>query len=186
MVKTQILLVPRCSCSVLQSKWSGSAELCEGEHSFFFQTRALKITFYTTQKQTSSPSGGWYGSSVQANGSSIFVCGHRAGYDTYRATSMYMGMCYTIDSSNRERELIKFKSQNSFVSSSSTKFYDNGVYGVREFWHILQQLNFWGSKQDQKSTRSDIPDPWSLMSVGKWPADITWPMSSRHHLANEQ
>ena len=42
-------------------------------------------------------------------------------------------MCYTIDSSNRERELIKFKSQNSFVSSSSTKFYDNGVYGVREF-----------------------------------------------------
>ena len=29
-------------------------------------------------------------------------------------------------------------------------------------------------------------DPWSLMSGGKWAADITWPMSSQCQLSNEK
>ena len=46
---------------------------------------------------------------------------------------MYMGKCYTIDSSgNNERGLIEFKNINSFISPVSKSFYDNGVFGVRE------------------------------------------------------
>ena len=45
---------------------------------------------------------------------------------------MYMGKCYTIDRSNIEEDLIEFKNINSFFSAISTKFYDNGVYGVSD------------------------------------------------------
>jgi len=106
------------------------APLESGNGSVFRCTNLNQGQPRCSKEQTGEQTGGWYGSSVQASSSTIFVCGHRVSYKTYISTSMYMGKCYTIDNSNRETDLINFQSQRSFDSSSSDRFYDNGVYGV--------------------------------------------------------
>ena len=114
---------------MLQFEWNRRASVPKG--AYLSKSPIISNIIKYIQKNVQlSDNEGWFGSTVEASSSKVFVCGQRTGYKTYTSMSMYMGKCYTLEN-NYLKLLIDFTKSYEFDSSRSDKFYDNGVYGVR-------------------------------------------------------